>query len=237
MQPVRSRSVRRATGALSALFAGLVLSCGTLDPTKLTDTPPPGQNTAPVAQAGPDVTVNATVPVALDGSGSSDGDGDNLTYEWSFTSVPTGSQAAFDDATVAMPVFTPDLPGAYVVELVVNDGQADSPPDELTVTARDPPAAPFQKFSLWLAEGFGKLNQGTWAAIGKDDAVVFHEDGNHEVNFTNLATSTFAVAGSWFGGAPERQRGDSQLQRRDRVGYGRQLPLGGSVATSRRFRR
>ena len=69
-----------------------------------------------VAQAGPDQTVSATLPVSLDGSGSTDADGDAITYAWSIASAPAGSAAALDDATSATPTFTPDVPGTYAVE-------------------------------------------------------------------------------------------------------------------------
>jgi len=45
-------------------------------------------NSAPVANAGPDQNVATASLVTLNGSGSSDADGDTLTYAWSFTSVP-----------------------------------------------------------------------------------------------------------------------------------------------------
>ena len=47
---------------------------------------------APVAAAGSDQTITtANTSVELDGSASSDADGDSLTYRWSFTSMPEGS--------------------------------------------------------------------------------------------------------------------------------------------------
>lgn len=92
-------------------------------------------NTAPVADAGPDQTSGVIVGdvVVLDGSGSSDADGHNLSYLWSFVSVPSGSAAVFDDSTSGTPSFTADLVGTYVVQLVVSDGPLDSLPDEVTI--------------------------------------------------------------------------------------------------------
>ena len=95
---------------------------------------PIGNNVAPLADAGPDQTVLVGETVALDGSASSDADGDPLTYLWTFTSLPTGSTATLSDATLVNPTFVPDLAGTYVVQLIVNDGTEDSAPDTVSIT-------------------------------------------------------------------------------------------------------
>jgi RHS repeat-associated protein len=100
------------------------------------------QNSAPVANAGPDQTVFVTDTVQLDGSRSSDVDGDQLTFFWSFTSLPPGSRATLSDPAAVKPTFVADAPGAYVLELIVNDGALDSDPDTVTVaTQNSPPVA------------------------------------------------------------------------------------------------
>jgi K319L-like, PKD domain len=91
-------------------------------------------NSAPMANAGPDRNVTPGTLVALDGSGSSDADNDPLTYTWSFTSKPDGSNADLSDTTAVDPTFTADVPGDYVLRLMVNDGTVDST-DTVTITA------------------------------------------------------------------------------------------------------
>jgi len=91
-------------------------------------------NTAPVANAGPNQTVSVGSTVTLNGSGSSDADRDPLTYSWTFTSKPAGSTAVLSPATAISPTFLVDLPGVYVVQLIVNDGFANSNPATVTIT-------------------------------------------------------------------------------------------------------
>lgn len=90
-------------------------------------------NSRSVADAGPDQTVHIGSLAHLDGSASSDVDGDPLTYGWAFVSTPTDSQAYLRDATTAHPSFVADLPGRYVVQLIVNDGTVDSKADTVQV--------------------------------------------------------------------------------------------------------
>ncbi|MGJ0428053.1 PKD domain-containing protein [Methylobacter sp.] len=92
------------------------------------------QNIKPIANAGDDQT-NKTVgkTVVLDGSLSSDVDGDALTYVWSLLHQPEGSNAVVLRADQAKAAFTPDRPGDYIGQLIVNDGQADSDPDTALV--------------------------------------------------------------------------------------------------------
>lgn len=91
-------------------------------------------NSRPVANAGPDQTAYIGNTVQLDGTGSSDVDGDPLGYAWSFTSVPAGSTAGLSAAGVATPTFVVDLPGAYVVQLLVSDGAGGTSVDAVVVT-------------------------------------------------------------------------------------------------------
>jgi len=94
-------------------------------------------NTTPVAKAGTDQNVVTGTAVTLDGSGSSDADGDTLKYLWKIDSKPANSNAALSSTTVAKPTFTPDLAGTYVFSLIVNDGKVDSVASTVKITATD----------------------------------------------------------------------------------------------------
>jgi hypothetical protein len=95
-------------------------------------------NVAPVANAGPDQGGIAPGSlVTLDGSASSDGDGDPLTYSWSLTAKPAGSAAILANPTSVTPTFTVDLAGDYTAQLIVNDGTVDSAPDSVIITSNN----------------------------------------------------------------------------------------------------
>jgi RHS repeat-associated protein len=96
-------------------------------------------NYPPVANAGPNQTVHVTDVVHLDGTASSDRDGDPLTYSWSFVSVPAGSTPVLNGATTAQPTFNVDRPGSYTAQLIVNDGKVDSSPATVTITTTNSP--------------------------------------------------------------------------------------------------
>jgi len=93
------------------------------------------ENIKPEANAGSDRSVFVADTVSLDGSRSTDTNGDLLTYRWSFASKPAGSLAEFTNPTSIQTGFVADEPGEYVVSLVVNDGFVDSDAANVTITA------------------------------------------------------------------------------------------------------
>lgn len=97
------------------------------------------QNSPPVAHAGPDQTVFFHDTVHLDGRGSSDVDGNPLSYRWSLTTRPAGSTATLSDTAAVQPTFVVDHPGTYVAQVMVNDGLVDSAPDTVTLTTMNRP--------------------------------------------------------------------------------------------------
>ena len=87
------------------------------------------KNTPPVADAGDDQTVYAWIDgyamVELDGTGSTDADGDVLEYTWYDGNdlIAVGAEP-----NVLLPV------GEHVIDLIVNDGTEDSEPNSCVVT-------------------------------------------------------------------------------------------------------
>lgn len=80
---------------------------------------------SPIANAGPNQSVDVETLVTLDGSGSSDPNGDSLTYSWTMQ-APGNSTAVLSDSHAAKPTFTPNVPGVYTFYLSVNDGTLNS---------------------------------------------------------------------------------------------------------------
>lgn len=89
-------------------------------------------NSAPTANAGIDRTVQLGSVVTMDGSDSSDPNNNTLTYKWSQLSGPQISSCS--NLYTASPSFTANYTGAYVIQLIVNDGTVDSTADTVTIT-------------------------------------------------------------------------------------------------------
>ena len=121
---------------------GLVVNDGKADSAAVTvSVTASAANVAPVANAGTNQNV-VLGAVTLDGSTSSDANGDSLTYKWTLLSKPTSSTASLANATTAKPAFIADVAGNYVASLIVNDGKLDSTISSITVTAAAANVAP-----------------------------------------------------------------------------------------------
>jgi hypothetical protein len=84
-------------------------------------------NAPPVAEAGPDQVLECGSTVTLDGSASSDADGDPLSYAWT---GPFGTRTG--------PVVHATLPlGTHAILLTVSDDKGGTDTDSVTVTVRD----------------------------------------------------------------------------------------------------
>lgn len=104
---------------------------GTTDPgtDPGTDPDPVVENRAPVAKAGEDQYVNERTEIQLDGSASSDPDGDALSYRWEQTGGP--SKVTFDDDRKAKPTITFPMLAPNQVNV------SGTSPVELTLTVSD----------------------------------------------------------------------------------------------------
>lgn len=95
------------------------------------------QNVTPFAHAGWNKASVVGQEVVLDASRSDDsnGDKDQLKYEWKQLSGP---QATLDDATAQQPKFTPSAIGSYEFQVVVSDDKLQSEPSKVWIVVYDP---------------------------------------------------------------------------------------------------
>ena len=146
-ESVAIEPVARPTVSLSAgtHTIELIVNDGTMDSLPVTITititgnvPPKATAKGPTEVVRPD-PATGLAKVALDGSQSSDPDNDPLKYIWKCLTVGGGATGVTVDAVVRPVVSLPA--GAYRIELIVNDGAADSPPAVVFVTVNTPPTA------------------------------------------------------------------------------------------------
>lgn len=97
----------------------------------------PQANHPPVANAGANRSAFVGSVVTLDGSGSTDEDGNPLTYHWRIVSQPATNAAVLDNSSAIKPQLTINSKGSYQIELIVNDGIVDSAPATVLITTEN----------------------------------------------------------------------------------------------------
>ncbi len=136
LQGANSPTPSFVAGVMGAYVVSLRVSDGqglaATDSVRIIASPAP--NNPPTANAGPDQQVVVGQTVTLDGQ-AGDPDGDPITLEWSFDSLPSGSTAALENPNGPTPTFVADLMGTYVVRLTVTDTDDATATDNVVVTA------------------------------------------------------------------------------------------------------
>ena len=99
-------------------------------------------NLPPVADAGPDRLASKGAPVTLDGSGSYDPDGDDLSYSWT---QDGGFPVALLNASSTVATFAPLRAGTYAFRVRVDDPEGLAAEDAIAV--RVPNASPVANLS------------------------------------------------------------------------------------------
>lgn len=103
----------------------------------IVDTSDPGtDNLTPVADGGGSFDALVGDTIVLDGSGSYDDDGDELTFVWTVNAAPDGSSLTNGNllnADTDTTSFVADVSGIYRLELTVSDGRAQAS-DTVVVT-------------------------------------------------------------------------------------------------------
>jgi len=97
------------------------------------------QNQPPIAVASANPTSGvAPLTVSFNGTGSSDPDGDALTFAWDLD-----GDGAFDDAATPTASFTYSQPGSYITKLRVTDPSAASATASVTISVGNTPPTAF----------------------------------------------------------------------------------------------
>ena len=111
-----------------------------------------GDDVYPIASIDCPSTVESPTELYLSGAGSSDPNGQLLTYNWSIESKPESAQASLTTLTDSQTYINVDVAGDYQVNLVVqNQDGTSSPPAECLFYAQ-PPADIHVELS-WEEEG------------------------------------------------------------------------------------
>ena len=151
-----------------------------------------------IASASP-IQGMAPLTVQFDGSGSSDPDGDALSYEWDF-----GDGSVNRTGVTATHVFAD--PGTYTVTLTVDDGNGSNHSDAVSIMVDDNElpsnliangdfANGLAGWSVWIERG--ALNQGVTAAGQLQVQSSNHNGGLYQQFQTGGAGTEISIAGFW----------------------------------------
>jgi hypothetical protein len=149
-----SKQIKKWSTFLAVLFA--MWSCEIIE-----------DNNPPTADAGGNFELEVGETATLDGSNSSDPDGDELTFTWEFTSTPNGSTVNISNADSPTATFIPDVAGEFAITLTVEDPMGGQGTADVVVTAiaNEPPVA--------------VITDASGQAISS-------ENGNNEINIDNV---------------------------------------------------
>ncbi|MBV1703545.1 MAG: VCBS repeat-containing protein, partial [Hyphomicrobiales bacterium] len=177
--------------AYGLYVAQLIVGDGTLSsrPTTLAVLVSPRPPIAVAKSASP---VPAGQVVALDGSASTDPDGNPLSYAWTLVSAPAGSSAKIANAAAATASLVPDLAGSYVVQLVASDAYGASAPVTMHIEAQSGIAFSPLPNPETVALG-SRLNFTVHAADPKGGAIAYRVIGSLPTGATfNASTGAFS---------------------------------------------
>ncbi|CAM4401598.1 PKD domain-containing protein [Pseudoalteromonas ostreae] len=112
---------------------------------------------------------DGAVKVTLNANASTSAEGTDLIYQWQLIKRPATSTANITSTNTITTDFIADLPGNYVVSLIVNDGANNSEAARITLSATSP-------YPIAITESVHSVNLGT-NSVGLDGSQSVNPSG------------------------------------------------------------
>jgi hypothetical protein len=184
-------------------------------------------NTAPIADAGADSQVITGATVNLSGAGSSDANGDTLTFNWTFVSRPAGSGAQLTSRFTVAPSFVADVAGSYIVGVLVSDGTVINY-DIVVITASEGAALPAAPVGLQAVAGDALVSLSWGAVDGATGYMIYWNTTGNVTTSSNWMGPITSIQAS-LGGLTNGTTYYYRVAARNALGQG---PLSGEVSAT-----
>jgi len=132
-------------------------------------------NAVPTAQVnGPTVRLPVNTTLTLRGTGSTDADGDVLTYGWTLDSKPAGSAAALSSGAGAAVQLTTDISGSYRVRLRATDPSGAYSEQILSIdSGNTAPTVQLDKTNMSIVAGTAANVSAAYSSDADGDALTY----------------------------------------------------------------
>ncbi len=174
--------IKRSSYFLAVLVLFLLSACGGGDSDSDSGSDSASKNLSPTASAGEDQYHNFTgyMEIDLDGSQSSDPEGEELTYSWTIISSPDNSSPSINNSESSpLAKLIVSSNGIYEVQLTVTDTNGNTSKDNVVITINAIPNATISAIG----------NSVTGDSISLDGAESSDDDGDQLTYHWSIASS------------------------------------------------
>lgn len=145
---------------------------------------------APQANAGIDVLTYVNVSAQLDGSASTNVNGTPTTYAWTMANPPAAGAVTLSSPSAAVTGVSCAIAGVFDVELRVNDGMGQSPPDSTALSC-----IPSGTFGLGASEEQVHLLTGAPNAVSRLFSAYYDWEYSDSLTYVRFSATTRRVIG------------------------------------------